>query len=132
MNYELMTHEGLMVHENNDCAVIALALAIGCTYDSAYWQLRRLGRVDNAPTELDILLKACRQVGYRLRKVKTTQKTTKTLHKDVLLLDNETYLVVTCDHVATMLNKRIECYCKDKNYRIQSVYRMRKIEWRIY
>lgn len=128
MNYELMKQESLIVHEANDCAVVALALATGCIYHSAYWQLRRLGRQDNAATELDTLLKACRLAGYRLRKVKTTQKTTKTLNKDKQLLDNEIYLVVTCDHVATMLNKTIECYCKDKNYRIQSVYRMRKIE----
>jgi hypothetical protein len=125
MNYELMAYEGLMIHENNDCAVIALALAIDCTYDSAYWQLRKLGRQDNAATELDIILKACRQAGYRLRKMYYSQRTTKTLHKCKMLLDNEIYLVVTSNHVATMLNKRIECYCKDKNYRIQSVYRMR-------
>jgi hypothetical protein len=117
-----------MVHENNDCAVVALALATGCVYHSAYWQLRRLGRQDNTATELDILLKACRLAGYRLRKVKTTQKTTKTLHNDDKLVDNEIYLVVTYNHVATMLNKTIECYCRNKNYRILSVYRMRKIE----
>jgi hypothetical protein len=128
MSYQLMKHESLMVHEKDDCAVVALALATGCVYHSAYWQLRRLGRQDNTATELDILLKACRLAGYRLRKIKTTQKTTKTLHKDKQLLDNEIYLVVTCNHVAAMLNKRIECYCKDKKYRIQSVYRMRKIE----
>jgi hypothetical protein len=128
MTYELLKQESLMVHEANDCAVIALALATGSTYDSAYWRLRRLGRQDNAATELDIILKACRLAGYRLRKIKTTQKTTKTLHNDVLVLDNECYLVVTSNHVATMLNKRVECYGKDKNYRIQSVYRLRRIE----
>jgi hypothetical protein len=128
MTYQLMKQEGLMLHEANDCAIIALALATSCTYDSSYWKLRRLGRQDNSATELDILLKACRLAGYRLRKMYYSQRTTKTLHKCKMLLDNEIYLVVTSEHVATMLNKRIECYCKDKNYRIQSVYRLRRIE----
>jgi hypothetical protein len=128
MTYQLMKQASLMLHEDNDCAIIALALATSCTYDSSYWQLRRLGRQDNSATELDILLKACRLAGYRLRKMYYSLRTTKTLHKCKMLLDNEIYLVVTSEHVAAMLNKRMKCYCKDKNYRIQSVYRLRRIE----
>jgi hypothetical protein len=66
--------------ERADCAVVAMALATGNSYDKCYLALSGVGRKPNRRTHSSKVAKALKKMGYKLRVVCPKSVSMRTVH----------------------------------------------------
>jgi len=76
-DYNDLRRASAAMHENNDCSVIAIAIACNVTYEMAHAACKKHGRVNRQGTFVSISEKAIYELGYKIRKWTDAEKITK-------------------------------------------------------
>lgn len=115
--------------ENNDCAVIAIAVACKITYKKAHSICKKLGRKNGRGLRTFTILQAIKKAGYEiefntfgLKQPNGSKYTPKTIERAVKL--NGMYLAFTGDHVFAIKEKEVICWCKNRSLHINRLVKI--------
>jgi len=114
--------------EHGDCAVKALAVVTGRSYNFAHKTLKRMGRRDRMGTPRIMTLRAVQLLGFKLKLVEkhamNKAKTVRTLESKIP--SKGTFLVHVKGHVIAVKGGMIHDWSYDSCRRIQAIYRVSK------
>lgn len=132
--YLSLTKETLIHHEDNDCAVKAVALVTGYSYAVAHSTFKKLGRKDKAPTPKTMIPNALALLGKKTRPVNVTKeiihqypgahknKLQATTHQPARFprawKNGKTYLAYTNGHILAIINGQVHDWTSTKSVRI--------------
>ena len=103
-HYEKIKEASEILHEHNDCSVIALAVASGKSYEEVHSLFTYFGRLNGKGVKLDTIKNVARQLKLKLDPILIKNTTTNQFIKWVAYKQNAKYLVLTKGHIATVVN----------------------------
>lgn len=107
------------LNENNDCAVVAVAMATGHSYSEVHPVFTDYGRRHRRASRADWKIGALTTLGFHAREVEFSSKTPVTLARE---LANGTYLVKVRSHVMCIKEGQILDCANAARRRIRKVY----------
>lgn len=112
--------------EANDCAVKALALVTGESYEMAHYALECQGRVPRDGTYTHQTLTALEELGFTWKRTGSEDIPARTAITLQRLNWPGRYLVNYAGHVAAMVDGQVLDWTRTKRNRILSVYKIEK------
>lgn len=109
--------------ERADCAVIAVAVTAGLTYNQAWKLLREFGREPRSRTPRIVTALALSSLGFYARAIQPIAKTVRSLERK---LDERTYLVFTRGHVLAATEGKVVDYTAGRLIRVNEMYEVRR------
>lgn len=140
--YEQMCIERIARNEHNDCAVIAVALVTGVTYQEAHTALAAEGRDYRKGTLMVQTHNAIKKLGFHVERIPLTTKIVlyPGIHKNLRNVtthhparfnaawaDGHNYLFHIRAHVLAVKNGVVYDWSKGRAMRVRDVYRVTKI-----
>lgn len=114
------------MHDNNSCAVIALATATQTPHKQAYKTLEKLGRKHKDGTYTHQSLNAIEQLGFKYERVNDDYPTAKTPISAVKVLPkNKTFMVRVSGHIFTIRNGVVEDWTDGRKHRIIDIWEVK-------
>ncbi|MCA9072528.1 MAG: hypothetical protein KDA84_26570 [Planctomycetaceae bacterium] len=124
MNFDELNTEAESLNEHNDCAVKAVAVAAGVSYQLAHDTLKANGRKDRKRTKPYMTFVALSDLGFTCHQIQVKAKTVRTIEKE--LNPNLVYLIKTRGHVLAYRDGRIQDWTQGRLHRIKAVYLVRE------
>lgn len=122
-NYDNLEAAGNSMGEDNDCAVIAVALVTGLAYQDVHDAFKKNGRKNCKPAYFEITIKTLSDLGYALvditEEIRAIAKTPRTLGR---VNRKGRYLVITSGHIFAWIDGEVEDWTKGRLHRIINVY----------
>jgi hypothetical protein len=130
--------------DNNDCAVKAISVVTGISYEDAQQRLAAKGRKKGERTYFGKTSEVIKDLGYKLERVDLDEKQRQypkskvgsywfkslTTHHferfNEVWADGNIYLVQTSGHIAGVINGTIHDWTKGRSFRIITMYRVVK------
>ena len=128
-HYEKIQKASSILREENDCSVIALAVASGKSYEEVHSLFTYFGRLNGKGVKLDTIKNVAHQLHLRLDPILVKNTTTNQFIKWIACKRNEKYLLLTRGHIATVVNGTLMDWRKQNSRaRVWNAWKISNIE----
>ncbi len=125
--YRKLNTKSNEIGEENDCTVIALAIALNIQYEDAHAALELAGRKTMSGASWYTLFKAIDILDYKLDEVRKPEEI-KTIKKaEEYFKEKGHYILDTSKHVAAMIDGVVHDWSRGRALRVKRIFKVEKI-----